>query len=81
MQYYYDQPMMDNGSFGGGWGIVMMISWLIFIVIVGLVVARLLRHRTHDTHHKTDPLDIVKERYAKGDITNEEFEQFKKDLT
>ena len=80
MQYYYDQPMMDGGGFGGVWGIFMMVSWVILLVIVGLVVARVLRHYNGNMHHKVDHLDIIKERYAKGDITKEQFEQLKKDL-
>lgn len=69
--------------YGMGFGGWMMILW---IVIVGLIVwgiVALIRRgssKSNGTEDKT-PLDIVKERYAKGEISKEEFERIKKDLT
>ena len=77
---YYYGPMMNGSDWG--WGIFMMFFWLVFLVVVAVVVIRLLRGHNHniDHNHRADPLDIAKERYAKGDITKEQFEQLKKDL-
>ena len=65
--------------FFSGW---MMLIW---IVITGLIIwgiVALVRRgiSISGTAHKRDPLDIAKERYAKGEISKEEFEQIKKDL-
>jgi len=37
--------------------------------------------RRSDSTTKRDPLDVAKERYAKGEISREEFEQIKRDLS
>ena len=66
--------------FFGGW---MIILW---VVIVGLIVwgvVALARRgtSTSDTTQKRDPLDIAKERYAKGEISKEELKEIKKNLS
>ncbi len=63
--------------FFGGW---IIIIWL---VIIGLIVWGVIAfsRRGDSTYRKRDPLDIAKERYARGEITKEEFEQIKRDLT
>ncbi len=61
--------------FFGGW------MWLLWIVIIGLIVWGVVAFtRRGESTTKRDPLEIAKERYAKGEITKEEFEQIKKDL-
>lgn len=75
--YNYDYPMMD----GNGWGGVLMILFLmIFFVVIGVVVVRMLGRGGIDGRHKVDHIDTIKERYAKGEITKEQFEQLRKDL-
>lgn len=76
---YYYGPMM-NGE-GWGWGILMVVLWLAFFAVMATVVIRLLRSHDSGTLRKSDPLDIAKERYAKGEITKADYEQLKKDLS
>ena len=63
-----------------GWWMVawMVVFWggLIALIVWGI---KKLTERGGSTP-KQDPLEIAKERYAKGEISREEFEQIKKDL-
>ena len=64
------------------------ILWWVLVIAFVLWILRLLRggpryhnrFRHGDGYHK-DALDILKERYAKGEINKEEFEEKKKDLS
>ncbi len=75
--------------FGGmGWwmmfgGLLMLVFWGGIIALVVWGVKKLVERggSGSDTAQKRDPLDIAKERYARGDISREEFEQIKKDLS
>jgi putative membrane protein len=49
---------------------------LIALIVWG--ISRLTRHSR--ASGKESPLDIARERYARGEISREEFEQIKKDL-
>jgi putative membrane protein len=60
---------------------LMMLLFLCGIPIALLVwgIFKLIKHENSTT--KQTPVEIVKERYAKGEITKEQFEQIKKDLS
>jgi putative membrane protein len=63
---------------GTGW-IFMIILWGLFIV--GLIFfIRYLIGATKTSRGEESPLDILKKRYARGEINREEFEQKKRDL-
>lgn len=77
--------MMDDfGSHGWGMGLGMGLWWIIAVLLVVLVVWLIVRTARRassaDTAGKS-ALDILKERYAKGEIDKEEYDQRKKDLT
>ncbi len=71
-------PWMMGGN-GMGWfgGIFMVLFWI--VVIVGIVF--LIRWLAQSTRGGAESaLEILKRRYAKGEINKKEFEQKKKDL-
>lgn len=65
--------------FGNLWNVF---SWIVFIGLIVFVVTRVARHEPAGPrdHEKKDALEIAKERYARGEITKEEFEEVKKTL-
>jgi putative membrane protein len=52
-----------------------------FVIILIVAVLYLLFGRRGGGQDQESALDILKKRYAKGEISKEEFEQIKKDLT
>ena len=70
---------MHTEFFGWGW-IWMLIFWGSIIALIVWGVRRLTVDRS-PLAHRSSPLDIAKERYARGEISREEFEQIKRDLS
>jgi putative membrane protein len=69
--------MMGYG-YGGGW-----IMWILFIVLIVIVVYLLMqtpKKRDGGGAGEDTPLQILKKRYAKGEIGKEDFDRMRKDL-
>lgn len=69
---------------GMGWWMVLGSVWMVIFWggLIALIVWGITKlSRRNGSSPKYDPLDVAKERYAKGEISKEEFEQLKKDLS
>lgn len=61
---------------GGGW-----VMWIFLLIIIGVVVYMLMNTtKPRDREDSETPLDILNRRYANGDITQEEYEEKKRNL-
>ncbi len=72
----------SNGMMGFGYGGIIM--WIIIAVVVGLAiywfVARGGNFNFPVGKQRNESLDILKNRYARGEINADEYEQMKKEL-
>lgn len=71
-----------GGAFGWfGW-IFGMLTHVLFLVLLVLTVIWLYRtiRRPGETARAAEPLTVLKLRYAKGEISREQYEQMKQDL-
>lgn len=84
--------MMWNWGGSGGWGMGFGLLFMILfwgLVILGIVVlVRWLVQQSQPRRERDEPasppektpLEIVRERYARGEIDREEYERMKRDL-
>lgn len=84
--------MWWNHGVGWGWmvggGLMMLLFWGVLIFLVGLGIWALIRsgqQRSGDSSQtsvaKQDrALEILKERYARGEITKTEYEEMRNDI-
>ncbi len=74
--------MMHWGSYVGGMGfgwIYMIVFWAAVIAAIVYLV-KFVENKSGSDPWLENPLDALKRRYAKGEITKEEFKRVKDDL-
>lgn len=71
----------DHMNYGCGFGGMFM--WIFFVIIIAVIayfVTQTLRTKTRGPMPHETPLDILKRRYAQGEITKEDYDKMKKDI-
>jgi putative membrane protein len=70
---------MNGWGMGFGGGIFMILFWV--LVVLGIVyLFKLLMGGSKNRREPESALDILKKRYAKGEVSKEEFKEMKKDI-
>jgi len=75
---------MHWGDYGWGWGMgfgwaFMVIFWIIVIAVIVFIV-KAVTGREKSRSQEESSLDILKKRYARGEISKEDFDRMRDDL-
>ena len=84
-EQYGGWGMMGSGMMGGfGWMVIMPV---LGIIVLGLIIWAVVvavrgssESRSSDSSKVDSALEVLKRRYARGEITKEEYQEKKKDL-
>jgi putative membrane protein len=72
-----DHPYMMRYWFGG------FLMWIFILILIGAIVYFIVssqKGQRPPVERKESPMEILRIRYARGEITKEQFEQMKRDL-
>ncbi len=72
-----------TGIMGYGWGGIVM--WLLLFAVIIIVAYAIMRNQGNSsnifTSKQETPLEILKKRYARGEISKEEYDRIKEDIS
>ena len=71
---------MHDGSWFGFGGGVMWVFWILLIAAIVWAVKAAIGISNNQSVKQKSALDILKERYARGEIEQDEFEQKREDI-
>ena len=71
---------MSNHGWWWGFGPLSMLLFWVLVIVALVALGKWIFDRPGDTPRGKTALDILKERYARGEIGKEEFDQKKRDL-
>ena len=77
MGYGYGSSM---GWLGMGFGIVIHLAFAALIIMAAIWMFKVAFRGGYREEKPTGAIEILKQRYAKGEITNEEYQSMKKEL-
>ncbi|MDW5376519.1 SHOCT domain-containing protein [Halomonas sp. HP20-15] len=72
---------------GNGWGhmlfggAMMLVFWGLVIALIVILIKHFAKQRPHARAISPDALDILRERYARGEIDRQEYEERHRDLS
>lgn len=70
-----------HGGWGVDMGIGMTILWIVLIAVIILIAKSAISGTSEQTQHASEnALDILKKRYARGEIDEDEYERKKSEL-
>jgi len=71
---------MNNGwGMGDGYG--WIIGLIVLVAFIGVIVSVMQRRKNSDRPKYNSPLDILKTRYAKGEISKDEYDEKRRHIS
>lgn len=69
------------GGYGMGWfGMILNIAFLVLVIYGAILIFKSASRNDKGRTDRPTAIDILKERYAKGEISSEDFQRMKKEL-
>jgi putative membrane protein len=82
MMHWMDWPDWTSG-WGGGrmtWHMTAHLLWYAFVIALAIVITVIIVKRIASPAGRTSALDVLKTRYARGEIGKDEFDRMRQDI-